>query len=141
MVEGADKLGGPSTSSDDPRLTRIGKILRKYKIDELPQLWNILKGDMAIVGPRPEVPEVVQLMSQQERDIIFSVKPGLTDIATLADFHEEDNLAGEPDPHLAYLNKIWPIKKELQIQYVNKKSLWLDLKIISMTLARLIILH
>lgn len=138
MVKNADKIGGPSTAGDDPRLTRIGKILRKYKIDELPQLLNILKGEMAVVGPRPEVPEVVALMTEMERQCIFSVKPGLVDLATLWDFHEEDNLVGQADPHRFYLEHIWPTKKKLQMEYVENRSVWLDLKIIVLTMLKLL---
>jgi len=130
MVEGADRKGGPSTSADDPRITRIGWWLRKYKIDELPQIWNIIKGDLSFVGPRPEVKEVIDLLTIKERDIILSVKPGLVDLATLANMNEEERLRGESDPHQAYLKKIWPEKKKLQIEYVQTKSLRLDLKII-----------
>ena len=103
--------GPTSTSADDPRITRIGRFLRRYKLDELPQIWNIVKRDMNLVGPRPEVPEVVHMMTDQERAIILSIRPGLTDLATLWDSHEEEMLKGEPDPHKAYLEKIWPIKK------------------------------
>jgi lipopolysaccharide/colanic/teichoic acid biosynthesis glycosyltransferase len=137
MVIGADKMGGASTSADDPRLTKIGKFLRRYKLDELPQLINILKGDMALVGPRPEVKEVVDLMTDEERMVIFSVKPGLTDLATLEDIHEEELLRGAKDPHKKYLDKIWPRKKQLQIKYVMERNAWLDLKIILKTIYKI----
>lgn len=139
MIPGADRMGGPSTSGDDPRLTKIGRVLRKFKIDELPQLINVLKGDMALVGPRPEVPEVIHMMSRRERAIILSVKPGITDLASLWNIEEEEVLRGESDPHQAYLEKIWPTKKKLQIEYVINKSLLLDLKILTKTLWRIII--
>lgn len=141
MVENADKIGPESTSGDDKRITKIGRILRKFKIDELPQLWNVLKGDMSLVGPRPEVPSVMEIMRKQfpdEYDIIISVKPGITDLASLWDFNEEEKLAGEQDPHKAYLEKIWPEKRRLQVEYIKNKSLWLDFKIIFLTIKKIL---
>ena len=139
MIKGADKLGPPSTAGDDKRLTKIGLFLRKFKIDEIPQLWNVVKGDMRLVGPRPEVPGVVDMMTQHEKDIIFSVKPGLVDLATIWNMHEEDRLSEKEDPHKFYLENIWPTKKLLQIEYINTRSLWLDLKIILICLRKLIL--
>ena len=139
MVIGADTMGGPSTSGDDPRLTRIGKFLRKYKIDELPQLWNVMKRDMNLVGPRPEVQEVVDLMTPEEKKIILSVRPGLTDLATLWDCQEEEMLRGEADPHQAYLKKIWPEKKRLQIEYIRNRNIRMDLWILFQTLKKIIL--
>ena len=133
-----DGVGPASTSLNDPRITRLGRFLRKYKLDEIPQILNILKGEMGIVGPRPEVEEVVALMTQEERDIILSVKPGLTDLASLWNIHEEELLRDEPDPHKAYLEKVWSRKKELQIEYIKTRSLWLDLRIILETIRRLL---
>lgn len=139
MCIGADKIGPPSTAGDDPRITKIGKFLRKYKLDELPQLWNILKGDMNLVGPRPEVKSVVDLMTEEEKRIIFSIKPGLTDLATLEDMHEEELLRGSADPHKKYLEEIWPRKKQLQIKYVTERNVWLDVKIIAKTFYRIFV--
>jgi len=138
MVENADKLGGASTSGDDERITKWGWYLRKFKLDELPQLWNVIKGDMALVGPRPDVPEVIHLMNTEERDIILSVKPGITDLASLWNYNEEERLEGQKDPHEAYLKLIWPEKKRLQIEYVLTRSLLLDIKIIWRTIKRLL---
>jgi lipopolysaccharide/colanic/teichoic acid biosynthesis glycosyltransferase len=134
MVMDADKLGGPSTSADDPRLLKIGKFLRRYQMDELPQFINILKGEMSFVGPRPEVPSEVERYSREDRDIILSVKPGLTDLATLEDVHEEEILRGAADPHEAYRRLIQPKKIELAKKYVRDRSFWLDIKIILKTL-------
>lgn len=133
-----DESGPLSTAADDPRITKVGKFLRKWKIDELPQLWNVIKGDMNIVGPRPEVSEVVVLMTEEEKNIIFSIKPGLVDYATLENFHEEDNLAGQKDPHKYYLNVIWPIKKELQIKYILDKNPLKSLKVLWLTILKLL---
>jgi len=138
MVRGADKMGGPSTAADDPRLTRIGKFLRKWKIDELPSLWNVIKGDINLVGPRPEVPEVIALLTPEEKEIILSVKPGITDLATLENMSEGERLRGAKDPHQKYLNDIWPMKKKLQIYYIKNRSFILDLKIFFYTIWRLI---
>ena len=137
MCEGADKMGGPSTPADDPRLTRIGKFLRKYQIDELPQLWNILKGDMSFVGPRPEVPEYIDLLTDEQKKIILSVRPGLTDLATLANMSEGERLRGSKDPEKKYLEVIRPEKIRLQIKYVKTRSIWLDTRILLKTIYRI----
>ena len=138
MVKDAEKLGGPSTSADDPRLTKIGKILRKYKLDELPQLINVLKGEMSLVGPRPEVKMYIDMLKPEEREKILSIKPGMTDLASLWDFHEEEILKGSEDPEKTYIEKIRPKKIQLQLEYVKNRSFLLDLKIILKTLIRLI---
>ena len=137
MVVNAEELGGPSTAADDPRLTRIGKFLKKYKLDELPQLINVLKGEMSLVGPRPEVPLYIDMMSEKERVIILSVKPGMTDLASLWDFREEEVLKGSPDPEKTYMEKIRPTKIKLQLDYVKNRSFWLDLKIILKTILKI----
>src|SRR3989339_1066496 len=133
MVQNADKIGGPSTSADDPRMTKIGLFLRKYKIDELPQFINILKGDMSFVGPRPEVPSEVETYDPEIKKMILSVKPGLTDLASLADLHEEEVLRGSSDPHQTYREKIQPQKLRLQQEYIKNMSFALDIKILSKT--------
>lgn len=139
MIEEADKMGGPSTAGDDPRLTRIGKWLRKYNIDELPQLWNIIKRDMNFVGPRPEVPLYVDLMTKEEKRVILSIRPGLTDLATLENTDEGSRLKGSSDPEKTYLEKIRPEKIKLQMAYVETRSIWLDIKIILKTLWRIFV--
>lgn len=135
MVMNADKLGGPTTSDDDPRVTKIGKFLRKYKLDELPQFINVLKGEMSFVGPRPEVEEVVKLYTEEEKKLL-SVRPGITDWASLKFPNEGEIVKGAPDPHQAYLEKIWPEKKRLGLEYVRHHSLLIDLKIIFLTVKR-----
>ena len=134
MVVDAEKLGGPSTSADDPRLTKFGKFLRRYQLDELPQLINVLKGEMSFVGPRPEVPSEVETYDEETKNIILSVKPGMTDLATLSDIHEEEILRGSPDPHQTYREIIKPQKIRLAKEYVKKRNFWLDIKIILKTL-------
>ena len=139
MCIDANLKGGPSTSADDPRLTRIGKLLRKYNLDELPQLWNIIKRDMNIIGPRPEVPEYVDLMTDEEKRIILSISPDLTDLATIDNIDEGTRLLGTDDPEKRYLDEIRPEKLKLQIIYVKTKSKWLDLKIILKTIWRIFV--
>lgn len=138
MVVDAEKLGGPSTADDDPRITRIGKILRKYKLDELPQLINVLKGEMSIVGPRPEVKFYVDMLSEEEKNVILSVRPGITDWASLWNPDEGAILAGSEDPEKIYMEKIRPTKIKLQLKYVNERSFWTDLKIIFLTILTVI---
>lgn len=132
MVVDAEKIGGASTADGDARVTRIGKRLRKYKLDELPQLFNVLLGDMSLVGPRPEVPMYTDLYTSAEKKIL-GVRPGITDFATLWNPDEGALLAGEPDPEKAYLEKIRPTKIKLQLEYVDKASFFTDLKIILAT--------
>ncbi len=137
MVIDAEKLGGPSTASDDPRLLKIGPFLKKYQLDELPQLINVLKGDMSFVGPRPEVPLYIDMMASEEKKMIFSVKPGMTDLASLWNFHEGEILKGSLDPEKTYMEKIRPKKLELQIEYVKSRSFLMDLKIILKTIIKI----
>ncbi|GAB5045791.1 sugar transferase [Thermodesulfovibrio sp. TK110] len=133
MVVDAEKIGGPSTADDDPRITRIGKIIRKYKLDELPQLINVLKGEMSFVGPRPEVQQYVDMFTNEEKQIL-NVKPGITDWASLWDSDEGAILAGSPDPEKTYMEKIRPTKLKLQLYYVNNRTFFNDLKIIFLTI-------
>ena len=138
MVVNADKIGGPTTSDDDPRVTRAGRFIRKYKADELAQLLNILAGDMSLVGPRPDVPSEIAKLTPPERRLILAVRPGLTDLASI-EFHNEGEIVkGHADPHAAYEKLIRPRKIELQQQYVRKASLGADLRILGRTLSTLI---
>jgi lipopolysaccharide/colanic/teichoic acid biosynthesis glycosyltransferase len=137
MIVDAEKSGVYSTSSDDPRLLKIGNFLKKYQLDELPQLINVLKGDMSFVGPRPEVKKFIDMMTPEERNVILSVKPGMTDLASLWNFHEGEVLKGSKDPDKDYQEKIWPTKKKLQIEYIKKQSFWLDIKIILKTIFKI----
>jgi len=133
MVVDAENQGASSTSDDDPRITRIGKWLRKYKLDELPQLINVLVGDMSLVGPRPEVKKFTDLFSEEEKAIL-TVRPGITDLASLWNPDEGALLKGSLDPDRDYLEKIRPEKVRLQLKYVTERSFWIDLKIIFQTL-------
>ena len=136
MVVDAEKLGGPSTAGDDSRLLKIGHFLKKYQLDEIPQLINVLKGEMSLVGPRPEVKLYVDMMTGEERNLIFSVKPGMTDLASLWNFHESEVLKGSPDPEKTYMEKIRPEKIRLQMEYVKNRSFLLDLKIVIKTIMK-----
>lgn len=129
MVEDAEKIGGPSTSADDPRLTKVGKFIRNLKIDEFPQMINILKGEMSFVGPRPEVLDEVDTYSEEEKRIL-SVLPGMVDYATTKFHNEEEILEGADDPHQAYKEKIQPEKLKLALEYVDNRSLWVDFKVL-----------
>ncbi len=139
MVANAENLGGPSTAGDDPRLTKIGHFLKKYQLDELPQLINVFKGEMSLVGPRPEVKMYVDMMTDEEKNTILSIKPGMTDLASLWNFHENEVLKGSPDPEKTYMEKIRPEKIRLQLEYVKNRSFLLDLKIIVKTILKIFI--
>ena len=137
MVMDADQMGQPSVGQDDPRITKIGKFLRRWKIDEIPQLWNVIKRDMNLVGPRPEEESVMKIMREKypfDYRIITGIRPGLTDLASLWDYNEDERLKDKINPHEYYLDEIWPIKRELQVKYILNRSFWLDIKIIFLTL-------
>jgi lipopolysaccharide/colanic/teichoic acid biosynthesis glycosyltransferase len=135
MIVDADRIGGASTALNDPRVTRIGHLLRRYKLDELPQLMNVLIGDMSIVGPRPEVPLYTDQYEGEEL-LILSVRPGITDYASLHFLHQEDIL-GTTDPDRMFVEKVQPLKTALRLQYIKVHTFWRDLAIIFKTLLRI----
>lgn len=137
MVKDAEKIGPSSTGDDDPRITKIGKYLRRFKLDELPQLINVLKGDMSMVGPRPQVPWAVELFNSDEK-ILLQVRPGITDYASIQFHNEGEILAGYDDADKAYMEIIHPEKMRLAVEYVKEMSLITDTKIIFSTLIKLI---
>ena len=137
MVANADKIGGPSTAEDDPRVTKVGRVLRRYKLDELPQLINVLKGEMSLVGPRPEEAAEVELYSPEQRELL-KVAPGITDWASMRFHNEGEILKGSADPHKTYQEKIRPEKIRLGLEYIQKRSFWVDMQILTGTLALLI---
>lgn len=137
MVINAEKLGAQVTAENDPRITPIGNLMRKYKIDELPQLFNVLLGDMSLVGPRPEVPLYVTHWTDLDRKIILSVKPGITDYATLFYNDEQAVLAKSQEPEKDYIEKIMPHKLEMYKQYVKEHNFVIDIKIILATLLKM----
>ena len=133
MVVDAEKIGGSSTSDDDSRITKVGRFLRKYKLDELPQLINVLKGDMSSVGPRSQVSWAVELYSEEEK-LLLNVRPGITDYASIKFKNEEEILKGSKNPDKDYLEKIAPEKLRLGLEYVENRSLWIDIKLIFATI-------
>ena len=135
MVTDAYKYRVFSTANDDGRLTRIGKLMRRYKIDELPQLINVLKGDMSIVGPRPNVEEETKVYTDEEWRLLC-VRPGITDLASIVFSDEGDILVGHQDPDLAYHRLIRPWKGYLGLCYVDNRTLRLDFKIMFLTMLR-----
>ncbi len=137
MIINAEKVGGPSTSDTDSRITGLGHRLRRYKLDELPQLLNVLTGDMSLVGPRPEVPIYAALYNEEEKKLL-QLRPGMTDWASIWNSDEGSLLAGEPDPEKAYLEKIRPTKIKLQLQYYYQQGVATDLRIILETLVTLL---
>lgn len=132
MVVGAERLGGSATADTDVRITGFGRSLRRHKFDELPQLINVLLGEMSLVGPRPEIPEYVALLSEAERRIL-TVRPGITDWATLWDSDEGALLALTSEPEQMYVDFIRPQKVKLQLEYVRRHSFWIDLLILCKT--------
>jgi lipopolysaccharide/colanic/teichoic acid biosynthesis glycosyltransferase len=132
MVINADKIGASSTPDDDPRITRMGHFLRRYKLDELPQLINVFRGEMSFVGPRPQVQWAVDLYTLEERRVL-SVAPGITDYASLHFHNEGELLRGSQDPDKDYMEKIHPEKMRLSLQYIQQRSFGVDLQIILKT--------
>src|SRR5580698_1036748 len=129
----SDGFAGPFiTSAEDPRITPVGRILRRFKLDELPQLWNVLRGDMSLVGPHPEVPHYVASYSASQGRVL-TVRPGITDPASVAYRHEEDLLAGRSDPDSYYRQVILPDKLRLNLEYLSKISFLSDLSLMLRT--------
>ena len=128
--------GGPSShhsGDDDPRVTTVGRWMRKFKLDELPQLWNVAKGDMSFVGPRPETPEYTKLYTDEQK-VILDLRPGITDFASIEFADLGSILAGE-DPDKIYFEKVWDRKMALRMKYVEERTFWVDLKLIILTFA------
>jgi lipopolysaccharide/colanic/teichoic acid biosynthesis glycosyltransferase len=136
MVEGASHKGSFITFGEDPRITRVGRLLRKTKLDELPQLINVLKGDMSLVGPRPEVRRFVDLF-QRDYEEILSVRPGITDLASLTYRDEADVLAKAENPEEEYIQHVLPDKIRLAKDYLRRSSFLFDLRLIGQTLFKL----
>src|SRR5208337_658997 len=133
MVTNADKIGGSSTAASDRRITPIGHFVRAYKLDELIQLWNVLKGDMSLVGPRPQVLSDAALYTRAEKRML-SVRPGITDLASIVFSDEGEILKGSADPDLLYNQIIRPWKSRLALAYIDHQSLSIDLWLILLTL-------
>lgn len=137
MVVGADKIGVDSTSAKDPSITPVGHFVRRYKLDELSQLWNVLKGDMSLVGPRPQVERDVAIYTDVERGLL-EVKPGITDISSIVFADEGEILKDSQDPDLDYNQLIRPWKSRLGLLYIDHLSLLLDIRLILLTAAAII---
>jgi lipopolysaccharide/colanic/teichoic acid biosynthesis glycosyltransferase len=137
MRSNADKEGRLTIGMRDARITRVGYILRKVKLDEFPQFVNVLKGDMSIVGPRPEVKEYVDLYTEKQRDVL-NVKPGITDYASLEYFNENELLGKSDNPRETYVNEIMPAKLELNQKYISNPTLKQDLIIMWRTFLKII---
>jgi lipopolysaccharide/colanic/teichoic acid biosynthesis glycosyltransferase len=126
------------TVGDDVRITRAGRFLRRYKLDKLPQLWNVIRGDMSLVGPRPELPRYVACYPPEVRTLVLSVRPGMTDWAAICFTDESAILARSPDPERAYLDAVMPARLAYNVRYVQEHGFWTDLRIILGTLAALL---
>jgi lipopolysaccharide/colanic/teichoic acid biosynthesis glycosyltransferase len=133
----APALGPQITIGADPRITGAGHVLRRTKLDELPQLWDVLRGAMSLVGPRPEVPRYVALYPEAQRQVVLSVRPGITDLASLQYRDESEKLARAVDPERCYVDEVMPAKLALATRYVQEASFTGDLRLIVATLAAL----
>lgn len=133
MVVNAEALGKQLTIGHDPRISRAGKFLRKYKLDELPQLINVLKGEMSLVGSRPEVPRYVALYTPEQRQVLL-MPPGITDLASIRFRHENELLAQVENPEEFYIQEVMPQKLALNLEYIKTFNLQLDFRIIFQTL-------
>ncbi len=136
MAPGSDKKGLLTVGMQDNRITRVGYYLRKYKIDELPQLFNVLLGDMSLVGPRPEVKKYVDLYTPAQQ-VVLKVRPGITDLASIKYSNENEILAKFTNPEQAYLEQVMPDKLKLNIEYIQQQNLLLDFKIILATVFKI----
>ena len=137
MYTGSDKKGLITVGAKDNRITSTGYFLRKYKLDELPQLLNVFLGDMSLVGPRPEVRKYVEMYNPEQQKVLL-VRPGLTDYASLNYFDENEILGKANDPDKTYIEEIMPAKLALSLKYIQEQSIWIDLKIIFKTILKII---
>ena len=138
MVTNAERRGLQITVGADARVTKVGAVLRKYKLDELAQLIDVFVGDMSLVGPRPEVPRYVACYPAEAREIVLSVKPGITDRASIEYKDENEILGKAADPHKAYVDEVLPVKISYYVDYVRNRSLWGDIRIIFTTLLAIV---
>jgi len=137
MVVDAEKKGKLLTVGGDPRITKSGRLIRKCKLDELPQLINVLKGEMSLVGPRPEVEKYVNLYTDEQKEVL-NLYPGITDPASIEYLNENELLAQSTDPEKLYVEKIMPEKIVINLEYARQASWWTDFLVIVKTLARII---
>jgi len=132
----SEEKGQLTIGGDDPRITGTGHFLRKFKLDELPQLFNVLGGTMSVVGPRPEVRKYTDLYTEEQRQV-FAVRPGLTDYASIEYFAENELLGRSEDPNRTYTEEVMPAKLKLNLQYIDERGFVTDLKIIFKTLGKI----
>ena len=137
MAIGSDAKGLLTVGGRDGRITRVGYFIRKYKLDELPQLMNVLKGDMSLVGPRPEVARYVAMYSADQLRVL-SVRPGITDYASIKYFSENDMLAASANPEKTYIEEIMPAKLKINLDYIDNRTMFTDIKIVLLTLEKII---
>lgn len=137
MVPNAAAMGLAVTARDDRRITPLGRLLRRTKLDELPQLWNVTVGEMSLVGPRPEVPKYVAMYTEGQRKVLEQ-KPGITDVATLTFVDEEDLLARAVDKEVYYIQHCIPKKISLNLEYAVRASVWSDMVLVWKTVMRLV---
>ena len=133
MKKNAESKGQLTVGMKDNRITRSGYVIRKYKIDELPQLVNVFLGEMSVVGPRPEVPKYVLLYNEEQQNVL-SIKPGITDFASIEYVRENELLSASSDPEKTYIEEIMPAKLELNLKYLREQSFLTDMKIILQTI-------
>jgi lipopolysaccharide/colanic/teichoic acid biosynthesis glycosyltransferase len=138
MVKDAAKIGPPVTTADDPRITRTGRLLRKFKVDEMLQVMNIVKGDMSVIGPRPEVKKYIDIFAEEYKDIL-KIKPGMTDYALIAFRNEEDILSRFQNVEEGYIKEVMPKKIKLYRQYLSEMSLRTDIKIFFQTIWEILV--
>lgn len=138
MRTGSEAKGQLTIGGRDPRITMVGYALRRSKLDELPQLWNVLIGDMSVVGPRPEVPKYVALYTPEQRGVL-NVRPGITGMASIDYIDENELLAKAADPERAYIEEVMPAKLALDLRYVRERSFLLDMRIIASTVGRVLL--
>jgi len=137
MIVDAEKKGNLLTVGGDPRITKVGSFLRRFKLDELPQLINVLRGEMSLVGPRPEVEKYVNLYTPEQKEVL-NIYPGITDPASIEYVNESKLLAQSSDPEELYIEKIMPEKIRLNLEYAKQASCWTDFLVIAKTVARII---
>lgn len=137
MANNSDKKGLLTVGGRDPRITPVGYFLRKFKLDELPQLFNVLSGSMSLVGPRPEVRKYVDMYNEEQKKVL-SVQPGITDYASLDYINENELLAKSSNPEETYIKEVMPAKLKLNLKYINEAGLGTDLKLIFRTIGKII---
>lgn len=140
MIVGADQAGVDSTRAGDTRITGVGHLIRRFKLDELPQFWNVLKGDMSVVGPRPQVEREADLYTPLERRLL-EVLPGITDFSSIVFADLAEILEDQPDPDIAYNQLVRPGKSRLSLFYVEHRSMWVDLQLLALTALAIVSRH